>query len=118
MNRLWQRINTLVPNPKCRTRGNKLLSWDDERPQPTEAELLAVDVDAIESAEEARQEEIKTELADNILNNKTFGDVDVYIDNLFSSATTVAAVKTAIISVLKIYGKLILAIAKRQNLSD
>ena len=75
-------------------------------------------IEAEQGAEVEKQELTKQELANNILNNKTFDDVDGYIDSQFASATTVAAVKTTIIKILKIYGKLILAIAKKQGLSD
>ena len=41
---LYARINHLVPNPLCRTKGNEYnnVIWDDIRQKPTEAELQAV----------------------------------------------------------------------------
>ncbi len=42
MSSLWQKINHLVPEPQCRTRGNGIIEWSDSRAQPTDAELNAV----------------------------------------------------------------------------
>jgi len=81
------------------------------RPVTTQEEL-----DILE-AERTRQEEIKTELTDNILNNKEFSDIGPYVDSQFASAATLAAIKTVIKNMFKLTFRLILAIAKKQGLS-
>ncbi len=42
MSSLWEKINYLVPDPQCRTRGDTVTEWNDSRAQPTDAELNAV----------------------------------------------------------------------------
>ncbi len=42
MTSLWEKINHLVPEPQCRTRGNEVTEWTDSRTQPTTSELNAV----------------------------------------------------------------------------
>jgi HAMP domain-containing protein len=44
---LWVRINHLVPNPQCTTKGNQITSWSDPRAQPTNEELAALDIDVV-----------------------------------------------------------------------
>ena len=46
---LWQRINALVPNPNCGTCNGHITKWDDDRSQPAEEELLAVDVSSLQA---------------------------------------------------------------------
>lgn len=57
MNDLWKRLNILVPEPQCRTFGNNynLIIWEDVRPLPTEAALLAVTQEQIDAPELERQ---------------------------------------------------------------
>lgn len=47
----WRKLNYLVPEPLCRTRGNRITEWTDARPQPTDAEINAVDIADVEAAE-------------------------------------------------------------------
>ncbi len=51
MSSLWQKINYLVPDPQCRTRGNEITEWSDSRAQPTDAELNAVQQSDIRESE-------------------------------------------------------------------
>ena len=118
MDNLILRVEALVPRAQMATMGQQITEWYDQRQQPTEAELLAVDVVAAKADVQAKAQETDDEITNNILNNKTYADVDTYIDNQFATAVTVAAMKIVVIKVLKIYGKLILAIAKKQGLSD
>ena len=47
---LWIRLNHLVPEPLCSTSKAGISKWRDSRQQPTEEELMAVDVEAILAA--------------------------------------------------------------------
>ena len=38
----WLKLNVLVPEPKCRTAGGRVIEWLDTRPQPTIEEINAV----------------------------------------------------------------------------
>lgn len=56
----WRKLNHLVPEPKCRMKENEqgvlqIIEWTDERSQPTDAEIDAVD-DAAVNASEADKE--------------------------------------------------------------
>ncbi len=42
MSSIWEKLNYLVPEPQCRTRGNEIIEWSDSRAQPTDVELNAV----------------------------------------------------------------------------
>lgn len=42
----WQKLNYLVPEPVCRTKGNKIIEWKDSRPQP-----LSSDIDGVTEQE-------------------------------------------------------------------
>ena len=39
----WLKLNHLVPEPNCDTRGNEITEWRDARPQPTAEAIEAVD---------------------------------------------------------------------------
>lgn len=47
MDNLWKRINHLVPEPQCTTKGDKIIKWTDKRKRPTKAQLEAVDIQSI-----------------------------------------------------------------------
>ncbi len=50
---LWRKLNYLVPNPLCATKGDKIIKWTDTRSQPTQAELNAVvEMDMLKAEEE------------------------------------------------------------------
>lgn len=42
MNEFWQKLDVLVPEPKCDTRNNRIVRWYDNRQQPTDAAINAV----------------------------------------------------------------------------
>jgi hypothetical protein len=64
----WQRLNHLVPDPLCRTRGNRIVEWTDPRPQPTDADIAAV-TDA----------DVQAAIDDALLDRLEAGDVDVLL---------------------------------------
>ncbi len=51
----WDKLNQLVPEPKCRCSETEIVEWSDARPQPTQAEIEAVtkqEVDATNAEKE------------------------------------------------------------------
>lgn len=79
MENLWKRINSIVPDPKCRTKNNEIISWDDERDQPSNADLLSVNIDAIEQDEIKKQKDITDNLQK--ISGKTHSQLDKYLDD-------------------------------------
>ena len=63
---LWRRLNFLVPEPICRTKGDEYsdITWDDARPIPTTTELLAI------SGQEMADEELNIEAGREIDSNR------------------------------------------------
>lgn len=111
MESLITRIHALVPDAICSTRDNEITGWDDIRQQPSEAELLAVDVDSIIAAEQAKVQETEDELVNSPLTSITYAQAEAYID---SQVTDLASAKVA----MKKIAKLLLAVAKKQGLSS
>lgn len=58
-----EKLNFLVPLPDCDTSGNSIVEWRDARPQPTDADVLAVDDAAAEAnATDLRRDSVADEL--------------------------------------------------------
>ena len=38
---IWSALASLVPNPKCHIKNDKIIEWNSEEKQPTEAEIDA-----------------------------------------------------------------------------
>lgn len=53
----WRKLNHLCPEPQCQTREGIIIEWTDTRPQPTEAEIDAVDLVDVEAAEAQKKED-------------------------------------------------------------
>lgn len=45
----WQKLNHLVPEPDCSTRGEEITEWRDVRPQPTNVTINAVSQTAVDA---------------------------------------------------------------------
>lgn len=43
----WHKLNYLVPEPQCSTKGNEITEWHDQRPQPSDADINAVDMNLV-----------------------------------------------------------------------
>ncbi len=41
----WQKLNHLIPEPQCRTKGGRITAWTDTRLQPSDAAINAVSHD-------------------------------------------------------------------------
>ena len=103
----YLRLNALVPSPKCRTKNNVIAYWNDERPQPTNEQLAAVDVVAIKLGLKAKKEEIDGELDGSAFNNITFAQAETFVDaNITDAGTALVAKKIA---------RLLIAIGKKQG---
>ena len=50
MSSFWEKLNHLVPEPNCKTRGNKIIEWNDERPQPSNSAINAVTTKQVNNA--------------------------------------------------------------------
>lgn len=61
---LWKRINAIVPNPQCMTIGDTIIKWDDDREQPTDQELLAVNIPEIEAWEQYYKKMAQSDVED------------------------------------------------------
>ena len=57
INRLWQKINYLVPEPDCVTRNEDYdqVEWSDARPIPTQAQIEAVTDNDLRTGEDDRE---------------------------------------------------------------
>lgn len=67
----WRKLNHLVPSPQCKTKNGEIIGWMDERTQPTQEEIDAVqesDVIASELEREAIAEIESTKLLKLIFN--------------------------------------------------
>jgi len=53
----WRKLNHLVPEPDCDTDDNAITEWRDARPQPTDAEINAVNLSAVQAKEDNDKEE-------------------------------------------------------------
>ncbi len=49
---MWRKLNHLVPEPQCSTRGNNITEWHDTRTMPTYDELAAVLIADVEVSEQ------------------------------------------------------------------
>lgn len=73
---LWLKLNELVPEPQCSTRGDEITEWHDDRPQPSQAEIDAVDLAPVYarmeaqadlSASDAKMARIAEDLVDTLI---------------------------------------------------
>ena len=53
----WRKLNYLVPNPDCDTKGGAITEWRDARPQPTDEEIAAVSIADVEQREQEENED-------------------------------------------------------------
>ena len=53
----WRKLNYLVPDPDCDTKGGAITEWRDARPQPTDAEIAAVSIADVEQREQEENED-------------------------------------------------------------
>lgn len=59
----WQKLNYLLSEPQCRTRGNQIIEWTDSRSQPADAQINAVtDQQAAQALENVDEQFIDDEL--------------------------------------------------------
>ncbi len=64
MTSFWQKLNYLVPEPKCKTKENQITEWIDSRVQPTDVQINAVtDQQANEGLVNVDEKFINDELA-------------------------------------------------------
>lgn len=54
---IWSKLNTLVPEPKCRIKDGVIYDWTDTRPQPTMEQINAVTPADISAAENQEAED-------------------------------------------------------------
>ena len=47
----WRKLNHLVPVPQCRTKDGVITEWKDARPQPSDNDINAVDINDVEARE-------------------------------------------------------------------
>ena len=53
----WRKLNHICPEPQCRTKNGVITEWTDSRPQPTDAEIDAVDIVDVEAVEAQKEED-------------------------------------------------------------
>ncbi len=93
MSSLWEKLNYLVPEPQCRTRGNEITEWTDSRAQPTDAELNAVQQSDIR---ERRKDNDAERLGDVRLAIAALAEIIYEEDDIHSAFPTLKKFKAAI----------------------
>lgn len=64
----WQKLNFLLPDPQCRTKGDAITVWDDVRPQPTDAAVLAVPDATVQAVlDDAKNDRLDADVDDVLL---------------------------------------------------
>lgn len=64
----WQKLNHLLPDPQCRTKGNQIIEWTDARPQPTDDEINAVlDADVQAAIDDALLDRLEGDGSNDVL---------------------------------------------------
>jgi len=53
----WRKLNYLIPDPDCDTNDNAITEWRDARPQPTDAEINAVNLSDVQAKEDNDKED-------------------------------------------------------------
>jgi len=110
MDNIVKRVNSLVPDAIFGTQNGDITTWGDTRPQPSDTALAAVDVDAIELAEQTAKQETTDELKNSPITGITYAQAESYIDSNITDQGTA--------TVCKKMARLLLAVVKQQGLSS